>query len=706
MKRPLAVAGFLYLAAQLLATFGPPAALLPLAAIFVLAAPAAARWGGKRRAFLLLCTLVPAAAFGLRFAAQTLWIAPIQSRAGQEAAVEATVTQTAAGYIDDTVRAALLVKRVDGVSVRPFRVSGVQMPDVLTGEHITANLRFALPEQNEYLYSQYADGCFLTAEYTGGFEVQGESRALWAQAARLRESLSARLRRLLQQPYAGMAAAITVGDRAHLESDVREAVRRAGLSHILVVSGLHLSAVSGVVYWLLKRFFSRRTAGICAMAAVIGFMLLTGFTPSVVRAGIAMLLFYAGVLLHRRSDGVTALGAAALVMCLANPYAAVDIGFLLSCLATFGVLSAADAQRRSARAMQGKEPVGWRRVAHKLLWAALVPVAAALMTLPVIIAIDGGVSLLSVFSSLLVLPVLPLAVGSGFAAALCAGVPILLLPCRLAGRICELVLRWILFAARWTAAVPWFFVHISGAFAMCVSLLCCLLLWAAWEWREPVRRAAAGILAFILLSTFLYAGFDTDVVRILLAGTGQNPTVVILQGLQTAVLFRGPKSGVDAVWEILETYNRTGVDFLIDLRTSGTGDTEELAQALSARESVNVQQDMVNHAIYAPFGDVLLYARRQAHGSFVCVEVRGLRVGVAGGGVELGALPALDCYIAGSRKPEGLRCQTLIVPKPQSCDWLEPDMAKHICGRAELVLRAGASLTIHEVTYAVEWTGA
>ena len=73
---------------------------------------------------------------------------------------------------------------------------------------------------------------------------------------------------------------------------------------------------------------------------------------------------------------------------------------------------------------------------------------------------------------------------------------------------------------------------------MCVSLLCCLLLWAAWEWREPVRRAAAGILAFILLSTFLYAGFDTDVVRILLAGTGQNPTVVILQGLQTAVLFR------------------------------------------------------------------------------------------------------------------------------------------------------------------------
>ena len=81
MKRPLAVAGFLYLAAQLLATFGPPATLLPLAAIFVLAALAAVRWGGKRRAFLLLCTLIPAAAFGLRFAAQTLWIAPIQSRA-------------------------------------------------------------------------------------------------------------------------------------------------------------------------------------------------------------------------------------------------------------------------------------------------------------------------------------------------------------------------------------------------------------------------------------------------------------------------------------------------------------------------------------------------------------------------------------------------------------------------------------------------
>lgn len=704
MKRPLALAGFLYLAAQLLATFGPPAALLPLAALFVLAALAAARWGGRHRAFLLLCTLVPAAAFGLRFAAQTLWIAPIQGRAGQEAAVEASVTETAAGYVDDTVRAALLVERVDGVPVRPFRVSGVQLPYTLTGERISARLRFALPKQNEYLYSQYADGSFLTAEYVDGFSVQGESTALWARAARLRESLTARLRGCLPPPYAGMAAAMAVGSRANLDSDVRETVRRAGLSHILVVSGLHLSAVSGSIYWILKRFFSRRTAGVCAMAAVLGFMMLTSFTPSVVRAGIAMLLLYAGGLFYRRSDGVTSLGAAALVMCLANPYAAVDIGFLLSCLATFGVISAADARRRSMQARRGEERNRWRRMARKLLWAALVPVSATLMTLPVIIAIDGGVSLLSVLSSLLVLPVMPVAVGAGFVTAICAGVPALLLPCRLAGYICKASLWWILSAARWTTAVPWLFVHITGAFAMCVSLLCCLLLWAAWEWREPLRRTASGVLAFVLLCIFLYAGMDTDVVRILLAGTGENPAVVILQGLQTAVLFRGPESGVNAIWEILETYNRTGVDFLIDLRANG--DTEELAQALAARESVNVQEDIVNHAVYAPFGDVLLYARRQANGSFVCAEVRGARVGTASGRVELSALPALDCYIAGSRKPEGLRCRTLILPKPQSCDWLEPDMAPQICGRAEIILRAGASLTIHEVTYAVEWTGA
>lgn len=709
MKRPLALAGVLYLAVQLLATFQPPAALAPLAVLFVLGAICAEQWGGKHRAPLLLCCLVSAAALILRLATESLWIAPIQSRAGQQVRTEASVVETSAGYTDNTVRAMLLIETVDGVRVRPFRVSCGQLPYTEPGERITACLQFVPLPSDEYRYSRYADGCFLAAEYGGDFSVIGESGALWAHAARIRKALSGRLFSCMEQPYAGMAAAMTVGDRTHLTDEVRSSVRKAGLSHILVVSGLHLSAVSGLVYLLLRRVTGLYAASAGAMASVAGFMLLTGFTPSVLRAGIAMLLFYAGALLHRRSDGVTSLGTAALILCIANPYAAVDAGFLLSCLATFGVLCASDARRRSSvqieRAGQPRAKGVFRYVMHsKLLWPAVTTAAAALMTLPVLICMGSGVSLLSVVSSLLILPVMPVTVGTGFITALCAGVPWLGVAERAAGDACTLTLRWTLAVARMVSSQSYFFVHISGAFAMCVSLLLCLLVWAAWEWHIPVRRAAASCLAFCVLCAGIYAAMDVDVVRIFLAGSGANPAVVILQGLHTAVLYRGPATNAAAVWDILEMYNRTGVDFLVDLRRDG--DTEALAQTLAARDSVCVETELLNHAVYAPFGDVLLYVRRQTKGSFACLEVRGIRVGVASGAVQLDALPALNCFIAGSAQPEGLRCTELIVPKPQSCTWLDAVKTRRVYGRAEIILRAGASLTIHEVTNAVEWTSA
>ena len=84
--------------------------------------------------------------------------------------------------------------------------------------------------------------------------------------------------------------------------------------------------------------------------------------------------------------------------------------------------------------------------------------------------------MLSVVSNLLAVPVMPAVVGLGFAAALCSGVPWLGFLAKLTGLGCALLLRWMLAVAEWTASVPYAFLHVSGAFAMCAALLLC----AAW----------------------------------------------------------------------------------------------------------------------------------------------------------------------------------------------------------------------------------
>lgn len=81
-----------------------------------------------------------------------------------------------------------------------------------------------------------------------------------------------------------------------------------------------------------------------------------------------------------------------------------------------------------------------------------------------------------------------------------------------------------------------------------------------------------------MLSGLAYAAADSGVVRMELAGSAANPPLVVMQGLKTAVLFRGPEANADDVREVLEQYNRTQVDLLVDLRMEG--DTAALAQKL------------------------------------------------------------------------------------------------------------------------------
>ncbi len=692
MKRPLACAGFLYLAVQMFAVFLPPAAFLPLAVVFIAMSFPARKYGGRLWAHLTLFCLVMAAALLMRAATLAVWFVPIQTRAATSARIHASVLETSPGFVEDTVQATVLVDRMDGGAVRPFRVHFTALPETVSGERFSADVRFSEIEENAYRFSNYADGVFLNGEYLSGYRPQGECSAIWARACRLRAVLVGTLKRTLARPYSGMAAAITMGDGSALETEVRDLLRRAGLAHVVVVSGLHLSALSGLVYAALRKLAGYRAAAVGAMAAVLLFVVLVGLTPSVVRAGIAMLLLYGGMLFSRRSDGLTSLGAAALLLCVQNPYAAMDIGLLLSFSATLGVLWVVAVRRR----WRVEHPMPERKLARlgaELVWAALIPIVTSVITLPVLSVIDSGVSLLAPVSNLLVVPVLPAAVGLGLAVQLFGAVPGLNFMARLAGLGCSLILHWILCVARWVTSVPHTFVYVSGTFAVCVIILLCGLVWAAWRLRVSFCRAAVFCTLFIALCALSYAGADSGVVRIILAGGGANPAVVVMEGWKTAVLYRGPEANIAAVQSVLEQYNREKADFLIDLRTDP--DPEALSAAFAARETVCVENDVLNHAVYAPFYDVLLYVRRQADGNLACVEVRGYRVGIASGSVDFSALPKLNVYIAGTGKPVGLSCDELILPGTGSYRWLEgAPIEARLWSRARVVLRAGASAEI------------
>lgn len=137
----------------------------------------------------------------------------------------------------------------------------------------------------------------------------------------------------------GVVAAMTLGDKSALDSELKDTYSRVGASHVLALSGLHLmiiySVVSLVVGW--RRF--RLLSQVLTVLAIWGFALLAGLSPSVERAAMMVTTYALLSLGHRERMSVNTLAFVAIVMLIANPYALYDVGFQLSFAAVLAILT-------------------------------------------------------------------------------------------------------------------------------------------------------------------------------------------------------------------------------------------------------------------------------------------------------------------------------------------------------------------------------
>ena len=133
--------------------------------------------------------------------------------------------------------------------------------------------------------------------------------------------------------------ALITGEREELDGNTRLNFSRIGISHVLALSGMHLAILSMALTKLLmivgvdKKI---RTCMICAFT--ICYMALTGFSPSVFRAGVMLLIAGALYLLARSSDSITSLFIAVTVIVICTPHAVFDLSLWLSAFATLGVI--------------------------------------------------------------------------------------------------------------------------------------------------------------------------------------------------------------------------------------------------------------------------------------------------------------------------------------------------------------------------------
>ncbi len=383
----------------------------------------------------------------------------------------------------------------------------------------------------------------------------------------------------IQHAVAGMAArifpsdvapymkALMLGDKSGLYESPgqRLALSRAGFMHVVAVSGMHVAYLAA----LLQLLFGRtRTSALLSIAFVWLFVLVTGASPSAVRAGIMQSLLLFAPLVRRENDPLTSLSAALALILLLNPYAAASVSLQLSFAAMAGLLCFSQWFRDGLFAFLPANALG--RMLEKPMEIMAASLSAMIFTLPLVAIHFGYVSILSPLAGMLALWTVPISFcGAYFSCGLAALVPAL-------GTAAAWLVAWparfLLLVSRLIARIPFAVIYMQNGLAP-LWLLFCYAAFAGFALCRMDRRwklllpgvLSAAALAGILLATRLSYERRPGVISVLDVEPGQ--CITAFAGKSTVMIDCGGLGTLKDAGETAGAYlgacGRKQVDLLI-----------------------------------------------------------------------------------------------------------------------------------------------
>lgn len=219
----------------------------------------------------------------------------------------------------------------------------------------------------------------------------------------LRESFGESLYRVLGERDGSLLSAMLLGEKSGLEDEVKSLYQAGGISHILAISGLHISLIGMSLYRLLRRIFGGfLMPGAVSAVCLLFYGVLIGMPVSAMRAIFMFFVYLGAQLLGRTYDLLSALSLAGILILLQEPRYLFQAGFQLSFLSILGIGLVYPAMKP----MEGKLP--------KLLDALCLSLSIQLITLPCTLYWFGQTSLFGPLLNLAVLPLAGLVMVSGF----------------------------------------------------------------------------------------------------------------------------------------------------------------------------------------------------------------------------------------------------------------------------------------------------
>lgn len=365
---------------------------------------------------------------------------------------------------------------------------------------------------------------------------------LFYTAYEIQNACSHQLYRYLPQKEASIIDTLLLGNKAALDTALKNSFSVSGAAHIGVVSGMHLSVISSMVFSLLYFITGkRRLSGGLSIIAVICFMLISGFSLSVIRAGIMCIVMLSGCLFSRKADSLNSLGFAVLLITLFSPLSILDVGFQLSVVSTLGIITLVpyivDSCKRYFRSY----------LAEKLLITPIaISLSACIATAPIIALNFKYIGIYFIITNLLLTVAVPLLLIFSLLFVIFSFVPLCEFLAFPLGLISGLLARFTAFVVNSISSLPYAKLDVDMPYIEIVVgvllLVCAIIILIKRTRRSALIAGVGAILTFsIILSVFSIISADNATLSLI--STGGGITAILEKSGESAVIACGGTAG-------------------------------------------------------------------------------------------------------------------------------------------------------------------
>lgn len=314
---------------------------------------------------------------------------------------------------------------------------------------------------------------------------------------------------------AGLVKAMLLGDRSSIGLLTMRSYSHSGMVHIISISGLHISILAVIFLWILGRLkLSYVWCLIVTIAIVWGFVALTNFNVSTIRAGFMLTVLLCGNIFGRPARSINSLFLSGILIVVVNPFAIRDIGFMMTFLATLGIITCAGK-------FNNYFIIKWdiqNRFILFLVRSVVCTISATIFLIPIYIMQFGGISTVAAIANLVAIPLTPIILVLGIVLLMISFATVLLPFANAVAELLSFAIKILTRSAELLADLPFAYIGIDYEFItlwfVISSIVLMIVIWKAKKYLFQFALCSISLLFAMALGSQIITRNDVTITTI------------------------------------------------------------------------------------------------------------------------------------------------------------------------------------------------